>query len=174
MSRAGKAFELGGVVVPITAAYALRQRLEVVGGRNRVRFANGASLVQSAWSKRRVTLSGDGWAPLGLGGLNYNGTLVLKCGMPEAVRANSNVVALPAGRRSDSGYEPFARAHLATGDVVTAVTVVGNTATCTEVSGAISYSVWYYPQLTGWCEPPATDFDGAGASTAWELAIEEA
>lgn len=174
MSRTGKSFEIGGLVIPVTAAFTLRQRIETLGGRNPIRFANGASLRQIAWQKLRVTLSGDGWVPLGVDALDFASTMTLKCGLPAALRNASGVITLPAARRTDTGYTPFARAHLPTGDVQTAVALVGNVATCTTVAGAISYTVSYYPELTVWADPPAQDFDGAGAATSWELVLDQA
>lgn len=174
MSRVGRAFELGGVVVPLTAALNLRQRVETVGGRHALRFANGASLRQVAWEKRRVTLSGNGWSPLGLDGLDFGATMTLKCGLPEGLRSTSGIVTLPAARRGDAGYLPFARAHTPEGDLATAVSIDSDVATCTPVSGAISYTVSYFLQLTVWVDPPAREFDGAGATTNWELIMEEA
>lgn len=173
MSRAGKAFELGGVVVPIHAGLGLNQRIESAGGSTSLRLSGGALIKQTAWSKLRVTLSGDGWSPPGLGALDYSATLVLKCGLPDSVSSASNVITLPASRRTDAGYLPFARAHLADGWQDTPVSITGNDATCTAVSGAIAYSVWYFPQLTVYADRPAVEFDGAGAAAAWELVCEE-
>lgn len=174
MSRVGKSFELGGVLVPLTVALNLNQSIARVGGRSSLRFANGTSLRQQAWQKLRVTLSGDGWVPLGLDSLNFEATMQFRAGVPHALRANGNVITLPVARRTDAGYLPFARAHTADGDVATPVALDGNVATCTVVSGALSYTVSYYPQLTVWADPPEQQFDRAGASASWELLLEEA
>lgn len=173
MSRAGKSFQLGDVVVPITAALGLQQSVELFGGAARLRMADGAGVAQVTWRKHRITLSGDGWAPLGLRGMSFDGPLVLRCGLPEAVTSASNAITLPAARRIDAGYEPFARAHTADGDIDTAVSLAGNVATCTAVSGAIGYSVMYYPQITVLADPPATSFDRGGATSSWEIVCEE-
>lgn len=175
MSRAGKSFELGGIIVPLTAALGLSQSIAMVGGRASLRFANGASLRQQAWRRMSVVLSGDGWVPLGLDGLDFEATMTFKAGVPHALRTNNGVVTLPAARRTDTGYLPFARAHLPGGsDVATPVSLVGNVATCTTVTGAISYTVSYYPQLTVWADPPEQQFDRANASANWSLNLEEA
>lgn len=174
MSRRGRAFELGGIVVPITAALSLNQNVELLGGRTPLRFANGASLRQRAWRKLRVILSADGWVPLGLDSLDFEATMTFKAGVPHALRANGNAVTLPAARRSDEGYVPFARAHLPDGDIATSVSLMGNVATCVVVSGALSYTVSYYPQLTVWADPPDQQFNRAEAATSWSLALEEA
>lgn len=174
MSRAGKAFALGAVVVPIHAALALRQRIEPVQAASLLRLGQGAGIKQTAWSgKRRITLSADGWCPPGLSGLDYAAPLLLRCGLPDAVSSTSATITLPATRRTDAGYLPFARAHLPGGWQDTAVSMAGHVATCTAVTGAVGYTVWYYPELSVYADPPAVEFDGAGAAVAWELVAEE-
>jgi hypothetical protein len=168
----GKAFELGGVVVPMHAALGLQQRIESAGGSASFRLARGALIKQTVWDKLRVTLTGEGWCPVGLGGLDYSQSMTLKCGLPESITGGA-VVTLPAARRTDTGFLPFARAHTPTGWQQTAVSIAGNVATCTAVSGAVAYSVWYYPQLTVFANPPSVEFDGAGAAVAWEIVCEE-
>ncbi len=174
MSRVGRAFELGGLVVPITAALGLSQSISVMGGRSSLRLGNGARLTQQSWEKLRISLSGDGWVPLGLDALDFEATMTFRAGVPHALRANGNVVTLPAARRTDTGYLPFARAHTPEGDVNTTLEIAGNVATCAAVTGAISYTVSYYPQLTVWADPPEQQFDRANASSGWELNLEEA
>lgn len=173
MSRAGKAFELGGIILPVAAGLGIAQRVEVIGGRTRLRFANGAGLNQVAWEKLRITLSGQGWCPPGLHSLDYAAPLVLKCGAPRSITGPGPAITLPAARRTDTGYAPYAWAHTARGPQNTPVTLAGNVATCTTVPGAISYTVMYYPQLTVLCDPPTDDFDTATGQSAWELVAEE-
>lgn len=173
MSRAGKAFQLGAVIVPIHAALGLSQRIEPMGGNTTLRLGLGAGIKQSVWRKKRITLSANGWCPPGLGSLNFDAALALKCGLPDSLTSTSHIITLPAARRVDAGYEPFARAHLTDGWQDTPMTLAGNVATCATVAGAVGYSVWYYPELSVLCEPPAVDFDGQGAAVAWELICEE-
>ena len=68
-------FELGGVVVPVTAALDLQQQISVIGGASVLRMMNGAARKQTNWQKLAVALSGSGWAPLGLQSLDYSGPL---------------------------------------------------------------------------------------------------
>jgi hypothetical protein len=167
------AFELGAVRVPMTAALGLQQQFAPIGGSTVQRLGNGAAIKQTAWSKLRVTLTCDGWVPPGLGGLNYDGPLLLKCGLPRSIASTATSVTLPSARRTDSGYLPFARAHLPGREAETPVSVTGNTATLTAVTGAQAYTVWYYPQLSVVCDMPTETFDGAGAAVSWELTAEE-
>ncbi len=166
--------QLGAVIVPIHAGLGMSQRIEPIGGVSTLRLGLGAAVKQAVWRKKRITISANGWCPPGLGALNFDGALTLKCGLPDAIAATSNVITLPAARRTDAGYEPFARAHTPSGWQDTPVSLVGNVATCTAVSGAIGYTAWYWPELSVLCEPPSVEFDGAGAAVAWELTCEEA
>lgn len=174
MSRSGKAFELGGIVVPIHAALDLQQRIEPIGGSTLLRLGQGAAVKQTTWRKRRVTLSASGWCPPGLDALAWDTALTLKCGLPESITTATASATLPTARRTDAGYEPFARAHTAHGWQDTPMTLAGNAATITAVTGAIAYQVWYWPQLSVYAEPPAQDFDQASAQASWELVCEEA
>lgn len=172
--NAGRVFELGGVVVPMTAALDLQQQITVTGGASTRRMMNGAALKQTQWQKLAVTLSGNGWCPLGLDALDYTGPLTLKCGLPRAIRSQSTSIALPVARRTDTGYEPFARAHLADGrEVETAVSIATHVATVTAVAGAVSYAVWYFPQITVIASPPDESFDQGGAECSWSITAEE-
>lgn len=175
MSRTGKAFQLGSVIVPVVAALNYDERFENLEGATLLRLGEGAGVKQSVWQKWRVTLSGDGWMPFGLDTLDYTAPLVLRCAMPRAVTAAGASIALPSARRADAGYLPTARAHLANtgGWVDTALSIGGDTATVTPVSGAIAYSVLYYPQLTVIASRPTTSGSRAAGTFAWELACEE-
>ena len=87
MSDPGKSFELGGIVVPLRAALAYDQQIEPIGASSVRRFVDGSAVKQTVWGgKLRISLSGDGWAPLGLHDLDYTAPLTLKCGTPEAIR----------------------------------------------------------------------------------------
>lgn len=173
MSARGKAFELGAVVVPAHVALGFNQRIETFGGSRRLRLGTGNGIQQTVWRRRRITLSGEGWCPPGLDALNYNGPLTLKCGLPVAVLSTATTVTLPTARRTDAGYLPFARAHLPDGWVETSVSITNHVATLGAVSGAISYSVWYWPQLSVLADPPSQEFDASGGAVAWELVCEE-
>lgn len=177
MSAAGKSFELGGIVVPLTAALGLQQSISVVqGGQSTQRTMNGSVIRQTQWRKLAVSLSGDGYAPIGLSSLDYDNPagLVLKCALPRAVRSNSTSIALPTARRTDTGYEPFARAHLSDGtEIDTSISIASHTATVGTVSGAVSYAVWYFPQLTVIATPPEESFDASSAAASWQLTAEE-
>ena len=173
MSRSGKAFELGGIVVPIHAALDLQQRIEPIGGSTLLRLGQGAAVKQTTWRKRRVTLSASGWCPPGLDALNWDAPLTLKCGLPESITTATASATLPAARRTDAAPYGFAVDAIGLLRPV-AVSLAGNTATLAVWAGAVSYQVLYYPLLT--VRAPAgvrVEYDAAGAAAGWELVFEE-
>lgn len=174
MMKTGEAFELGGVRVPWVAGLGMTQSFRVIGGFSTRRLMSGRALKQSHWEKLEVVIAATGLSPAGLQGLDFSQPLLLKCGEPRAIRSQSTSIALPVGRRSGPGYEPFARAYFADRrEVFAAVTVASHVATITPVAGAIGYAVWYYPQLTVIATAPEENTDHQSGTVSWTLTAEE-
>lgn len=173
-NQSGIAFVLGGISVPQNAAMNLQQDLRPIGGASIRRMMNGRGVKQSHWNKLQILLSAEGMSPPGLSQLDYTGILVFKSGVPRAIRSDSNIITLPAARRSDAGFLPFGKAYFPRGSsVFTPVSIVSNTATLTTVSGAISYSVFYYPEINVIGDPPNEEFDESSGDFSWSLTLEE-
>lgn len=173
-NRTGIAFVLGGVSVPWQAAMQLQQELRPIGGSSIRRMMNGRGVKQSHWNKLQVLLSGEGLAALGLSQLDFTEQLTFKSGVERAIRSDSNVIAVPTLRRSDPGYTPFGKAYFPKGNSVpTPVSIVSNVATLTVVSGAISYALFYYPEIPVVSEGPSEDFDESTGNSSWSLTLEE-
>jgi hypothetical protein len=174
MMRTGKAFELGGVIVPWVAGLGISHVYRVIGGFSTRRLLSGAAFKQSHWEKLEVVISASGISPLGLTGLDYNQSMTLKCGEPRNIRSQSNVIAITTKRRTDAGYSPRAYAYFANSQSVeTALTITSHTATLVAVTGAIGYAVEYYPELIVVCNPPEETFDQQTGSVSWSLTAEE-
>lgn len=169
-------FVLGGIEVPVRAIDNFRQQYQELGGRAVLRKADGSALVQQRWTKLRTTLSGDGPLPHGLSNLDLSAALTLKCAAERAVTSSSNVITVPAARRSDSGYEPVGYAIVNKLPVVTAISWNVNEATLTTVAGATAYQVRYFPELSvviplgGMQE----QFDEMAATWSWSIEAEGA
>ena len=126
-------------------------------------------------------LTGAGWWPSGLESLDYDDPLTLLCGGPFTILSASNVIALPAARRTDAGYTPvgYARksgagAAVGGGELVpTPLSIATDAATLTPVSGATGYQVAYWPALTVIATPPTFEADLPGAAHRWTLTAEE-
>lgn len=168
--------ELGNVAIQTVSGLTIDQQYEQFGGETILRMISGRGVKQQTYNKLRVTTRGTGWAPSGLESLDYSTQMVLKCIVPRSIPAvlATRQATLPAGRRSDDKYLPFAHAFLSDGSrVLAAVTLVGHVATCAAVAGAIAYRVMYYPQLTVWALKPSESGSVADASYQWELVAEE-
>lgn len=169
-------FQVGSFILPLAAGIDLQQTYEQLGGQGILRAVSGRGIKQRTFSKLRVKTSGNGWMPSGLEDIDQDAQHVMKCVSPRRRLANftTRQATLPAGRRSDAGFAPFAVAELAGGRLVDcAVTIAGDVATAAAVSGAVAYHINYYPQLTVWTLSPTTSGNVGDASYGWELIAEE-
>lgn len=174
-------FELGGLKIAVETVLGFTQTYEPIGGRARLRMMGGNAVQQVWWGKLRTQLSGDGWWPPGLDGLDYDGELTLLCAVPRTLQSASNVIALPSARRTDAGYTPQGYAivrgqspQVGGGDLVpTTLSLAGDVATLGTVTGAVGYHVAYWPALTVLADPPTTEGDVAAATHRWSLTAEE-
>lgn len=165
--------ELGGIVVRADAAgMELQQNYRVIGGQALRRGLDGSAEKQVQWRKLATSISGAGNLPAGLDGLDFTQAMTLKCVTPRAIASASNVIALPANRRTDAGHVPIGFALFASEWVPTPVSMGGNNATLMAVAGALAYKVLYWPQLTVFAEITA-DGDMHEASYRWQIECEE-
>lgn len=167
-----RTLEIGGLVIPVQAAGDIEQTFEPLGGSVLRRMKSGAAKKQTHWRKIKTRISGSGWIPPGLQGLNYDSPLLLKSVSSRALQAVGNVIAVPAARRTDAGYEPTGFAIVNGRYVPTPLALVVDTATLTAVAGAQGYGVRYWPQFNVYAE--FSDSGRAMGSTwTWQLDAEE-
>lgn len=167
-----RTLEIGGLVIPVQAAGDIEQTFEPIGGVSTGRMMNGTAYRQRHWRKLKTRISGSGFAPPGLAGLDYDAQLLLKSVAARALQAVGNVVTVPAARRTDTGYAPLGYAVVAGRTVSTPLALAGDTATLTAVSGAQGYGVWYWPQITVYAEFNDSARP-AGAAWSWSIEAEE-
>lgn len=166
-------FQLGSVVVPLEAVLDFRQEYELVGGVVRLTMMSGGQVQQVNWRRLRTIISGGGWWTLGLDHFNFDGPVVLKCGGQRSISSPSNMIVLPAYRRTDAGYTPIGHALDAQGQLVpTPLALVADTATLAVVAGAIGYQATYWPQITVFADPPRTEIDASNAQHRYTLTAE--
>lgn len=170
-----RTFELGGIIVPVQAAGDVNMAWEDLGGFTwpPLRMQDGTGLVQQHWRKLRVRVSGSGIVPAAFAGLDITATHTLKSPSTRAVHGGTNVITVPAARRTDSGYTPRGFAVVDGGYVATPLAMAGDVATLTAVPGAAGYGVLYWPQLTVFA---SFSHDTAAASSRhdWVIDAEEA
>lgn len=169
---------LGGVAVPLHSTLELDQRYTVQQAVDRRRTANGDLHQRTTWTgKLATTINASGPIPPGLQALDYTGTLLLSCMQHRAITSASNVITLPAARRTDAGSLPYARAQVMRGDVPewvsTGLAIVSNVATLTPVAGATAYQVLYFPEITVYADPPTETRQARGGAFGWQLVAEE-
>jgi hypothetical protein len=168
--------EIGTLVIPLLAGMDIDQQYSALGSETILRAVSGRGIKQMTYNRMRVTTGGSGWMPAGLEALDFTAQHVIKCVVPRGLTAvfATRQATLPAARRSDGDYTPFGTALLAAGRAVnTPVSMAGNVATCTAVSGAVSYHVSYYPAPTVWIMRPETSGSLADASYRWDIVAEE-
>jgi hypothetical protein len=146
----------------------------VDGGSNLHRKLSGAGAQQTHWNKLATRISGEGWSPAALAGVDWSTSVEILCIQPRAIHSSSNVATLPAARRSDLTVNVLAYAVVGGALVSTPVNVVTNTATATTVSGATSYQFYYFPKANFFSRGPVLDLDLEGAVYGWSLEAEEA
>lgn len=166
---------IDGLALPIEWAGSLTDDDEEFGGFGFLRMANGSTIYQERWKKRRLTIQGQCYRPPALQGVDWSGGFELGWIKPDGIIQASNVFTLPVARRSDAWI--LAYANLLRGGVLTAeptaVSVVGNTATATPVAGAESYSVHWFPLLTMRGPRPRITHDINAGTFSFSLRAEE-
>jgi len=167
-------FTLDDLVIPIYAALDQSQVYEQFGGYTTLRTVNGSGVRQANWKKHRINLSGNGSIPLGLESLDHAALHTLKCGVPMSVQSLSNVITVPTYRRSDVALEGYAHLNDSGELVETAVGLSVDTATLTIVTGAIAYSVRFWPEFSVFCDPPQRTINSRTKEYGWTLNCEEA
>lgn len=169
-------FELGGVAIPYEAHLNISQTYDVLQASTwpPVRMMNGDAKVQTAWGNKLTTvITGRGWLPAAWDGLDYTQPLLLKCAGGRTIGSASNAISIPSARRSEAFYAPHGYAIVNGKQVESDVSMAGDTATVTVVSGATGYGVVYYPEITVYAKPNQAEIDLAGAEFGWRIEAEE-
>lgn len=162
---------IGGLRIAFDSAYELTQTYEPLGGVTLHRMLDGTGAQQVHWRKLATTISGSGKLPDGLAALSFDSSMTILCMAPLAITTVSNVITIPAARRTD--WPPVGYAIVDGRLVKSSISVATNTATVTTVSGATAYQVLYWPSLTVYARPPERQFNGRGTVAGWTLRAEE-
>ena len=166
--------KVGGIVVPNLSGLELGQTYEPLEAVARFRVMSGTLRQRSLWrGKLKTTITGRGTIPAGLQAIDYSAAVDIDCVAHRSITSASNVIALPAARRTDSGSLPYGRALVGSTWVPTACVVVTNVATLGAVAGASQYQVVYFPSLSCYATPPRETRDADGQLFSWELSADE-
>jgi hypothetical protein len=118
-------------------------------------------------------LTGRGWIPAGLDGIDYTSSMLLKCAAAKMITSPSNVIALPAERRTDSGYEPRGYAIVEGARVDTSIGFAVDVATLGTVAGASFYQVEYFPEITVFATLSNSGVTVTNADYSWQIKAEQ-
>ncbi|WP_068634720.1 hypothetical protein [Thauera butanivorans] len=173
MSRRQPDLTINGLRLPLRIGGEIQQSYEDIGGFTLLRLGAGAAVPQQSWRKLRTTLSAQGIAPPGLAAVDWTQPVTLGCIAARSIQSASNIINIPAGRRTDA--PPYGWAVMPDGLLrPTAVAVAGNVATLTAIAGAAGYQVLWYPLLSVYAIAGVqASYDAAGAVAGWELVAEE-
>lgn len=168
---------IAGVEIPLEAFPASQEYARLDEGRAVHTMLNGAALVQTHFDKLVTRISGEGWAPSALDGVDWGVPVEISCIKPRCVVSNTVSALLPAARRSDLSPLPsvFAMAVVAGELVPTTVSMAGHLATAAAVPSATSYRFCYYPKLNFVAPQGVTESLSLGGATySWSIEAREA
>jgi hypothetical protein len=170
-----KTFVLGGLSLPFQSHLDLSQDFEEEQSSRVTRHADGSARKQTAWrGKLRTRITGQGWIPPGFDLLDYEESMEMSCIALRAVTSVERVIALPAARRSDQGFQPFAAATVDGGQIDATITgISGDIVTVAVVSRAQFYTVYYYPKIQVFASLPTQRHDAISDTYSWELEARE-
>ena len=159
---------LGGVEIVLHAGAPV-EAIEPIGGEVLLRLSQGAAVKMQHWSKRAGTISGQGWMPPGLDGLDYSQPLLLLSTQQENIVGAGRTFTLTSTPRAD--VEPWAQALV--GDVWLPVACAHEygEVTVEEVAGATLYQVSWLPQFSVFARRPTK---ARSADHEWTISWEEA
>lgn len=164
---------VNGIEVPLGAAESINQKYEPLASEGILRTMDGTAIKQVAWSgKTRIETTGTGRLPLPLQDIDYGLSFVMQCASPIEKQSASNIIVLPTNRRAD--VSPVGYAIVNGREVRTPLSLTGDTATLTVVTGANGYVVAYWPTFTVFgTRPTETDNARAKSGRSWSFVCEQ-
>jgi len=142
---------IDGITAPLQSLLRFDQEYNDLAAQTFNRVASGDGVLRLGWQgKIETVINASGWVSDPFANLLYGQSVLIQCAMPRAASSATNVVEVPAGRRSDGIHAP---AGFALVDGILQETNIDswatNTATLATVAGAVGYRVQYFPEFTG-------------------------
>lgn len=168
-------FKLGNVTVPLVAASEFTQGFSRVGGgRTDRRTLNGTDKICVHFKKIATDISFSGRVASGLSALNTDVQTLMSSGAPIAIESSSNIIVIPTERRADADHTPFGFALFSDRVQATPLSISGDTATLTLVTGATLYSVSYFPEFMVTIKGINESVNRSGGIFSTQITAEEA
>lgn len=162
---------LGGIPIVLHAG-APELTEEPIGGDSLLRMWDGSAVKMTVWQRMAGTISGQGWMPPGLDGLDYSAPLELRSTQVSTMQGTVLVYTLPSTPRPD--LDPWAFALIGDQWRATECDTVDGVATVTAVAGATAYQVWWMPVYSVFARRPPKAQSSATATHSWSIVWEEA
>ncbi|SEI17231.1 hypothetical protein SAMN05216581_3335 [Pseudomonas asplenii] len=171
----GLLITLGGIPIVLHAG-APDQSDNPLLGESVVRLSGGEGVKMTHWAKAAGSITGQGWMPPGLDGLDYSQPLELRLTLQESVVSEGRAVALTSRPRPDK--DPWAMALVGMEWVETDCTVdVDGTgaavATAGLVVGATRYMVAWLPVYNVFASKPPKNLSTGVGQFGWTINWEE-
>lgn len=141
--------KIGNITIPDASGFDVRQTYEEIASKTTLRTKSGGAILQSRWKRIKSTITGSGWEPAAIDAIDTAAMQTVYCVEPLSVYGSSTTIVIPHQYRTESEYAPQASALVSGLLVATPLSMAGQTATITAVSGATQYQVNYYPIITG-------------------------
>ncbi|MHC8404295.1 hypothetical protein [Pseudomonas sp. TMB3-21] len=162
---------LGGIPIVLHAG-APDQTDTPLLGEAVVRLSGGEGVKMTHWGKAAGTISGQGWMPPGLDGLDYSQPLELRLTAQECIVGDDRLFTLTSVPRPDRA--PWALALVGAQWIETPCDLVGLVVTAEPVIGASKYLVQWQPVYSVFVSRPQKNQSaGAGGSFGWSINWEE-
>lgn len=141
-----------------------------LGGETNIRLSRGRLVTMRHWERMAGTISGQGFMPPALDGLDFAAHHELLSTKVRTLQSAGTSFTLPADPRPDKA--PWAFAFYPNGQwAATLCAVSGRNVTVTPVAGAVAYQVWFMPRYVVKCSRPT---ETQSAQFGWSLPWEEA
>lgn len=161
---------LGGVPIVLHAG-APELSEEAIGGSSVLRLSGGAGVKQQHWERMAGSVSGSGWIPPGLDGLDYSQPLELRSTQVNAIHGAGPTFTIPGTPRPD--VLPWADALVGDQWVSVSCSVVDGVATVGTAASATLYRVCWMPVYSVFANKPAKTQSSGSASQGWSINWEE-
>ncbi|WP_443191404.1 hypothetical protein [Pseudomonas indica] len=162
---------LGGVPIELHSG-APDESTQPIGGSTVLRLSDGAAVKMTHWRKAAGTISGTGWMPPALDGLDYSQPLELRTTQVSSISGTATTYTLTSTPRPDD--TPWAEALVGDTWVPTASSVTDGVITITPVTGASRYRACWFPVYSVVAEPPQRSQSSSTNAHGWSISWEEA
>lgn len=161
---------LGGVPIVLHAGAPVLSE-EPIGGETSMRMSDGALVSTTHWERMSGSISGNGWMPPGLHGLDYRQPLELRSTKVHSIVGAGLAHTLRGTPRPD--VAPWGQALVGDDWINTPCTVLDGVATLSAVPSATLYRVCWMPVYSVKARRPSETQDSGTASHSWSITWEE-